>query len=241
MIPTLYPDQMDTANKLRSTLPVHRHVLLQAAAGSGKTQIASYATDQAFRKGKRVVFTCHRAELITQTSSTFSRWNVPHSFVASKLPYEDMPIRIASIDTLKNRIKRSPEQCYADILIIDETHERDVNTDFSLTLLKGMMASPTASFIPRLVLMSATASTGLFVSYFSMKGVVPASIEVPGKTFPVDTQWLGLTVIADQDVGGVRQQGDEPGHEVPGQGTQCAGQVWWNGQRNVSFRHGLRG
>ena len=121
-VPTLYPDQMDTANELRSTLPVHRHVLLQAAAGSGKTQIASYATDQAFRKGKRVVFTCHRAELITQTSSTFSRWNVPHSFVASKLPYEDMPIRIASIDTLKNRIKRSPEQCYADILIIDETH-----------------------------------------------------------------------------------------------------------------------
>ncbi|KAL9186787.1 hypothetical protein ACHAXT_010507 [Thalassiosira profunda] len=109
-------------------------------------------------------------------------------------------------------------------LIIDETHERDVNTDFSLTLLKGMLASPSTSCMPRLVLMSATASTGLFVSYFSTKGVVPASIEVPGKTFPVDTQWLGdcekfagktlRTRGGSSDRGDMRGDGEKNGGDV---------------------------
>ncbi|KAL7537502.1 hypothetical protein ACHAXR_007857 [Thalassiosira sp. AJA248-18] len=78
-------------------------------------------------------------------------------------------------------------------LIIDETHERDVNTDFSLTLLKGMMSSTSSTsypYVPRLILMSATASSQLFCSYFTTKDVSPFSIEVPGKTFPVEIQWL---------------------------------------------------
>ena len=77
-------------------------------------------------------------------------------------------------------------------LIIDETHERDCNTDFSLTLLKGMISSPSLSTnsIPRLILMSATASSDLFVSYFSTKNVTPIAIEVPGRTFPVECKWM---------------------------------------------------
>ncbi|KAL7548858.1 hypothetical protein ACHAWF_012127 [Thalassiosira exigua] len=77
-------------------------------------------------------------------------------------------------------------------LVIDETHERDVNTDFSLALLRGMLSSSTRPYVPRLVLMSATASIDLFASYFRTSGnVEPATIEVPGKTFPVDVRWLG--------------------------------------------------
>ena len=82
-------------------------------------------------------------------------------------------------------------------LVIDETHERDVNTDFALTLLKGMMISAAkkspgaiAKKLPRLVLMSATASSELFVNYFSLAGTKPATIDIPGRTFPVETHWL---------------------------------------------------
>ena len=78
-------------------------------------------------------------------------------------------------------------------LIIDETHERDVNTDFSLTLLKGMMMSSfnVANSMPRLILMSATASSDLFVSYFTTKNdSIPVTISVPGRTFPVEIKWL---------------------------------------------------
>lgn len=89
--------------------------------------------------------------------------------------------------------------------MIDETHERDVNTDFTLTLLKGMMISAAkrsssqtttntiTQLLPRLILMSATASSELFVNYFTLPTVVsssPATIDIPGKTFPVETYWL---------------------------------------------------
>jgi len=83
-------------------------------------------------------------------------------------------------------------------LIIDETHERDVNTDFSLTLLRGLLSSssscPGGGVVPRLILMSATASSELFLSYFGRPNgpVVPsvATIDVPGANFPVECRWL---------------------------------------------------
>jgi HrpA-like RNA helicase len=87
-------------------------------------------------------------------------------------------------------------------LVIDETHERDVNTDFVLTLLKSMMISvakkksqttkeTNTQHLPRLILMSATASTELFVNYFTLPPIVTAArIDIPGKIFPVETYWL---------------------------------------------------
>ena len=80
-------------------------------------------------------------------------------------------------------------------LIIDEVHERDVNTDFTLTLLKGMMLSKssTSSNLShlKLILMSATASSDLFVNYFTgSQSKPPAVLEIPGRTFPVDIKWL---------------------------------------------------
>ncbi|KAK1733976.1 ATP-dependent RNA helicase [Skeletonema marinoi] len=82
-------------------------------------------------------------------------------------------------------------------LVIDETHERDVNTDFTLTLLKGMMISAAKKSshanvkqLPRLILMSATASSELFVNYFTLPATRPATIDIPGRTFPVETNWL---------------------------------------------------
>jgi HrpA-like RNA helicase len=74
-------------------------------------------------------------------------------------------------------------------LILDEVHERDVNTDFSLTLLRGLLASN--RYTPRLVLMSATASVDFFMDYFaSAMTIPPMSIEIPGRTFRVKINWL---------------------------------------------------
>jgi HrpA-like RNA helicase len=74
-------------------------------------------------------------------------------------------------------------------LILDEVHERDVNTDFSLTLLRGFLASK--RYTPRLVLMSATASVDFFMDYFaSATTIPPTSMEIPGRTFPVQINWL---------------------------------------------------
>ncbi len=78
-------------------------------------------------------------------------------------------------------------------LVIDEVHERDVNTDFTLTLLRGMLLSSSSLSNMRVILMSATAASDLFVKYFTPKGPAakpPVVLEIPGRTFPVDIKWL---------------------------------------------------
>ncbi|XP_022130411.2 dosage compensation regulator isoform X2 [Pieris rapae] len=68
-------------------------------------------------------------------------------------------------------------------VLVDEVHERDADTDFALILLRDM-----AHTYPdlRIILMSATVDTTLFVNYF---GNCPV-IEVPGRTHPVQQYFL---------------------------------------------------
>jgi len=59
-------------------------------------------------------------------------------------------------------------------VIVDEVHERSVDSDLLLLLLKGLLQRRGAS-APKIVLMSATADADLFASYFSDLGKVSAA------------------------------------------------------------------
>ncbi|KAF9582903.1 hypothetical protein BGW38_010606 [Lunasporangiospora selenospora] len=79
-------------------------------------------------------------------------------------------------------------------IVVDEVHERDIDTDFLLVLLRQMQRERRAKGLPviKLILMSATIDTGLFASYFGegFKGGQCPSISVPGRTFPVKQIYL---------------------------------------------------
>ncbi|KAF9185442.1 hypothetical protein BGZ51_002669 [Haplosporangium sp. Z 767] len=79
-------------------------------------------------------------------------------------------------------------------IVVDEVHERDIDTDFLLVLLRQMQRERRAKGLPviKLILMSATIDTGLFASYFGegFKGGQCPSISVPGRTFPVKQFFL---------------------------------------------------
>ena len=68
-------------------------------------------------------------------------------------------------------------------VIVDEIHERDVNSDFLLVVLRDMVHTYPDI---RVILMSATIDTTLFSSYF---GECPV-VEVPGRAFPVQEYFL---------------------------------------------------
>ncbi|KAK5821273.1 P-loop containing nucleoside triphosphate hydrolase protein [Linnemannia elongata] len=79
-------------------------------------------------------------------------------------------------------------------IVVDEVHERDIDTDFLLVLLRQMQRERRSKGLPviKLILMSATIDTGLFASYFGegfKSGQCP-SISVPGRTFPVKQFFL---------------------------------------------------
>jgi HrpA-like RNA helicase len=73
-------------------------------------------------------------------------------------------------------------------IFVDEIHERDLNTDFLLIILRGLIKKR-----PRvkLVLMSATLNALQFAEYFSATtGSATPIVEIPGRAFPVKDFYL---------------------------------------------------
>uniref|UniRef100_A0A069DY95 RNA helicase n=1 Tax=Panstrongylus megistus TaxID=65343 RepID=A0A069DY95_9HEMI len=68
-------------------------------------------------------------------------------------------------------------------VIVDEIHERDVNSDFLLVVVRDMVHTYPDL---RVILMSATIDTTLFSEYFNRCPV----IEVPGRAYPVESYFL---------------------------------------------------
>jgi HrpA-like RNA helicase len=73
-------------------------------------------------------------------------------------------------------------------IIIDEIHERDIDTDLTLFYIKKMLDKYwKSSNCPMIILMSATFNQELFISYFD---IPPENyIEVLGQSFPIKDMW----------------------------------------------------
>lgn len=104
----------------RGALSRVRRVLLQAPTGAGKTALAAFMACESYKRGRVVWFVCHRAELVTQTSLTFTKYGLRHGFIAAGRPYEPTQrVFICSIDTLKSRLLTLAAP---DVILWDECH-----------------------------------------------------------------------------------------------------------------------
>ena len=77
-------------------------------------------------------------------------------------------------------------------IVVDEVHERDIDTDLLLVVLKQILAQKKAKNQSlKIVLMSATIDPTLFQNYFANESGVPAkTFSVPGRSFPVNKYFL---------------------------------------------------
>ncbi|PSN50954.1 hypothetical protein C0J52_07630 [Blattella germanica] len=88
-----------------------------------------------------------------------------------------------STGILLRRLQNNPKLLGASHVILDEAHERDINTDMLLVLLRRALSlNPDL----RLIVMSATINAELFQNYFHR---APA-IHIPGFTYPVQSMFL---------------------------------------------------
>lgn len=71
-------------------------------------------------------------------------------------------------------------------VVVDEVHERSLDTDFLLILLKRVL--PRRRDL-KVILMSATLDAGVFEQYFK-EGASVGKIEIQGRTYPVDDYYL---------------------------------------------------
>ncbi|KAL0234183.1 hypothetical protein PCE1_001221 [Barthelona sp. PCE] len=93
---------------------------------------------------------------------------------------DGMLLRIISLDrTLAD----------TDIVVVDEAHERSVDTDLLMGWLKIIVARRKGTDRPlRVVITSATLETNLFATYFNAP-----SLDIPGRSFPIATVSVSRT------------------------------------------------
>src|SRR5258708_2797776 len=103
----LYVDQAQTIDKLREAIAAgERRIMLQSPTGSGKTVIAGWIFERMVAKGKRTLFCVPRVDLVNQTIESFNHdgiFNIGAIQQQHEMTNWDMPVQVASIDTLARR------------------------------------------------------------------------------------------------------------------------------------------
>eukprot|EP00928_Gymnodinium_smaydae_P039901 TRINITY_DN27160_c0_g2_i2.p1 TRINITY_DN27160_c0_g2~~TRINITY_DN27160_c0_g2_i2.p1 ORF type:complete len:784 (-),score=173.90 TRINITY_DN27160_c0_g2_i2:1469-3820(-) len=89
---------------------------------------------------------------------------------------------------LLSELNSDPKLSNVTHVFVDEAHERNLQTDFLLTILRDLLPKRPGL---KLILMSATIEKSLFVNYFSSLGAgnVPV-VNIPGRTHPVQVRFL---------------------------------------------------
>ena len=103
-------------------------------------------------------------------------------------------------------------------VVIDEVHERSLDTDFLLVLIRDVLKKRKDL---RLVIMSATLDAGTFEQYFSGAGGV-GKVEIEGRTFPVQDVYLdevvrnvGFGQVDEEEDGKVAETWDQDPRNGP--------------------------
>ncbi|MCB5201685.1 DEAD/DEAH box helicase [Neorhizobium sp. T786] len=122
----LRPYQADVVTETRDNLRDVQSVLAVMATGGGKTALSGYMSGSASKRNKRVIFGCHRKELIKQTAKTFDKVGIPYGIIAAGFTGDrHQLVQIASIETLRRRLDWYGAP---DLYIPDEAHHAGAAT-----------------------------------------------------------------------------------------------------------------
>uniref|UniRef100_A0A8C0QMV6 RNA helicase n=3 Tax=Chelonoidis abingdonii TaxID=106734 RepID=A0A8C0QMV6_CHEAB len=191
----------------RETLPVKKFeteildaihhspvVVIRGATGCGKTtQVPQYILDEYIQNGKAaecniVVTQPRRISAVSVAERvSYERGEEPGQSCGysvrfeSVLPRPHASVMFCTVGVLLRKLEAGIRGI--SHVIVDEIHERDINTDFLMVVLRDVVeAYPEI----RVILMSATIDTSMFCEYFFNCPI----IEVYGRTFPVEEYFL---------------------------------------------------
>ncbi|KAM3066619.1 putative ATP-dependent RNA helicase ucp12 [Clarireedia jacksonii] len=112
-------------------------------------------------------------------------------------------------------------------VIIDEVHERSLDTDFLLVLLRDVLKKRKDL---KLILMSATLDAGIFEEYFKSGGKV-GRVEISGRTYPVEDYYLDDVIRMTNFNPGFGGRQQEENDETAGMDSDVAAAIQSIGMR----------
>ena len=174
----------------------NRVLVVGGDTGSGKTtQIPQYVLEHAIENGNgsicNVVCTQPRRLAATAVAVRVSEerdeeqigGQVGYSIRLESKMSADTQLLYCTTGILLRRMQSDSQISSISHVVVDEIHERGIDTDFLLILLRDLM---TKRKDLRLILMSATMNAELFSNYF---GGAPV-LSIAGRTFPVTVHHL---------------------------------------------------
>ncbi|KAH8179625.1 helicase associated domain (HA2) domain-containing protein [Sarocladium implicatum] len=182
--------------------------IISGETGSGKsTQSMQFVLDDLYSQGlgesvnmivtqPRRISALGLADRVAEERCTRVGDEIGYTIRGESRRSKDTRITFVTAGVLLRRLQTSGGQVsdviasLADVthIVIDEVHERSLDTDFLLNLLREVLKA--RKDMLKLVLMSATLDAATFKSYFTSEGLSVGLVEISGRTFPVEEYHL---------------------------------------------------
>ncbi len=205
---------------LLAAIEKHQVVIVCGETGCGKsTQVPAFILEKELSNGRPCRVYCtepRRISAISLARRVSEELGESRNDVGSSRSLVGYAIRLESRMTSQTRLiyattgivmrmlERSGNLENITHLVLDEVHERSIDSDFLLIVLRKLMARRPNL---KVLLMSATVNAQRFSSYLDGALIMT----VPGRTFPVETKYL-------EDAIEVTKFND---HDIPNRGPQA--------------------
>uniref|UniRef100_A0A1A8G040 RNA helicase n=3 Tax=Nothobranchius korthausae TaxID=1143690 RepID=A0A1A8G040_9TELE len=181
--------------KLIQAVEESTFLVVTGETGSGKTtQLPQYLYEAGFsRNGKIGVTQPRRVAAITVAQRVAQEMDftlgkeVGYQVRFDDCTCQDTVVKYMTDGCLLREVLADPGLSHYSVIILDEVHERSLNTDILLGLLKNNFSNPSKatkgrSFPLKVVVMSATLETDKLSAFLSCCPV----FAIPGRVFPVE-------------------------------------------------------
>ena len=193
--------------KILDAVSTHQVTIISGETGSGKsTQSVQFILDDLFSKGlgnrANIIVTQPRrisalglADRVAEERCSSVGQEVGYSIRGetrtgphTKITFVTTGVLLRRLQTSGGRINHLASSL-GDVshVVVDEVHERSLDTDFLLTIMRDVLGKSKGL---KLLLMSATLDASTFKDYFVADGISVGSVEISGRTYPVQDHYL---------------------------------------------------
>ena len=198
----------DMSDQIVRTVSENHVTIISGETGSGKsTQSMQFVLDDLYERGlggcanmivtqPRRISALGLADRVAEERCSRVGEEVGYAIRGESRRSKDTKITFVTTGVLLRRLQTSGGRVedviasLADVshVVIDEVHERSLDTDFLLNLIREVMKAKKDML--KLVLMSATLDAATFKNYFTSEGLSVGMVEISGRTYPVNEFYL---------------------------------------------------
>ena len=185
-------------DKILSALKQNQVIIVESPTGSGKTTQIPLILNQAGYTAKGIIGITQPRRIATLSVCSYIKQQINDtaSFCGYKMRFydttgPDTKIKILTDGMLLQELKTDPLLSSYSVIMVDEAHERSLNIDFILGLLKQICAVRPEL---KVIISSATLNTKVFTDYFD----APV-ISIDARQYNVDIKYYPLKNTNDPD------------------------------------------